>query len=61
MNISNFLKIGRSRQIVAKTPNMIFHKISADGSSAVACGQTKRRTDTTKLIVAFQNRFAKTV
>ena len=56
------MKLEFSRQIFEKYSNIKFHENPSGGIRAVPCGRTDgqkdRRTDMTKLIVAFRN-FAK--
>ena len=52
------MKLEFSRQISEKFSNTIFHENPSSGSRVVPCGRTDRRTDMTKLVVAFRN-FAK--
>jgi len=58
MLIRFIMKLEFSRQIVEKSPNIEFHENSSSVSRVVPCDQMDRRTDMTKLIVAFGN-FAK--
>jgi len=44
-----------SRHTLEKFANIKFHENPTSESRVVACGQTDRRTDTTKLIGAFRN------
>ena len=48
------MKLEFSRQTFEKYSNIIFHGTPSSGSRVVACGRTDRRTDMTKLIVAFR-------
>ena len=56
------MKLEFSRQSFEKYTNIKFHEYPSNGSRVAPCGQTDRqadrRTDMTKLIVAFRN-FAK--
>jgi len=52
------MKVEFSGQIFEKYSNFKFHENPSSGSWVVPCGRTDRRTDMTKLIVAFRN-FAK--
>jgi len=58
MLIRFIMKLEFSRQIVEKSPNIEFHENSSSVSRVVPFDQMDRRTDMTKLIVAFGN-FAK--
>jgi hypothetical protein len=49
------MKLEFSRQSLEKYSNIKFHEIPSSGSRVVPLGQTDRRTDTAKLIVAFSN------
>jgi len=49
------MKLGSSRQVFEKHSNMVFHEIHPLGAKLF---HADRRTDTTKLIVAFRH-FAK--
>jgi len=49
------MKLAFSRYIFEKYPNIKFYENSSSGSRVVPCGQTDKRTDTTKLTVAFRN------
>jgi len=49
------MKLQYSRQIFEKYPNMKLHENPSCGTRVFPCGQTDRRTDMTKLIVAFRN------
>jgi hypothetical protein len=51
----DFLKLEFSRHIFEKYSNIRFHWNLSSGSRVVSCGRTDRRTDITKLIVAFRN------
>ena len=44
-----------SGQIFEKSLNVEFHENPSSGSRVVPCGRTDRRTNLTKLIVAFRN------
>jgi len=44
-----------SQQIFEKYSYVKFNENSSNGSRIVPCGRTDRRTDMTKLIVAFRN------
>ena len=43
-----------SQQIVEKSSNIEFHENLSRGSPAARCGRTDKRTDMTKLTVAFR-------
>jgi len=49
------MKLGVSRHIFEKYPNIKFHENPPFGSRDVCCGHMGGRTDITKLIVAFRN------
>ena len=49
------VKLELSRQIFEKVSNVKLHKNPSSGSRVVSCGRTDRRTDMTKLIVAFSS------
>jgi len=51
---SGFTKLVYSRQTVEKHTNAKFHENSAIGSWVLPCGWADRRTDMTKLKVAFR-------
>jgi len=50
---SILMKLAFSRQRFEKSSNIKFHENSSSGTPVVPCGRTVRRTDMTKLIVAF--------
>ena len=49
------MKLEFSRHIFETYSNIKFHKNLSSGSRVVPCGRTDRRTDMTKLVVAFRN------
>ena len=49
------MKVDFFKQISENYSNIKFHENPSDGSPVVPCGRTERRTDMTKLIVAFRN------
>jgi hypothetical protein len=49
------MKLDFSRKNFEKYSNVNFRKSKSSGSGLVPCGRTGRRTDMTKLIVAFGN------
>jgi hypothetical protein len=49
------MKIEFSLQIFEKSSDIKFHEHPSSGSRVVSCGRKDRRTDMTKLIVAFRN------
>ena len=48
------MKLGFSRQILEKSPNIKFHGNPSSGSRVVPYGRTDGRTDMTALIVGFR-------
>jgi len=49
------MKLQFSQQIFEKSCNFKFHENPYSGRRVFPCGKTERRTDMTKLIVAFRN------
>jgi hypothetical protein len=49
------MKLEFYQQMFEKYTNIISHEYASNGSRVVPCGRTVRRTDLTKLIVAFLN------
>jgi len=49
------IKLEFCGQLFEKYSNIKFHENPSNGSRGIPCGRTDRRTDTTKLIVAFRN------
>jgi len=49
------MKLEHSRQFLTKYTNNKFHENPSSESQVVPCGQTDRRTDMTKRIVALRN------
>jgi hypothetical protein len=49
------MKLEFSREILKKTHQYQVHENPSSGSRGFPCGQTDRKTDVTKIIVAFHN------
>jgi len=49
------MKLEISRHILEKSANIKFHENPSNGNRVVPRGRKNRRTDMTKLIVAFRN------
>jgi len=49
------MKLEFYRQIFEKSSSTKFHDNSSSGSPVAPCGRTDRRTDVTKLTVAFRD------
>ena len=51
----NLIKFDFSRYIFEKLSNVMFHESPSIGNRVLPCGQTDRRPEVSKLIVAFRN------
>ena len=49
------MKVGISRQIFEKVPNIKFYQNASSGGRVFPCGQIDGRTDIKKIMVAFRN------